>query len=103
MRPAMRASLPHILIVDDDPSIREGLTLAFKGTYLVHGAATGAEACALLRCQAECADRGGGPVCMDCRVPGRGPASDHQQRAGRRSRAVEAGPADRGEGLRAAG
>lgn len=38
----MRDSAPHILIVDDDPSIREGLALAFKDTYVVHAAATGA-------------------------------------------------------------
>ncbi len=35
---------PHLLVVDDDPSIREGLALALRGTYLVHGAATGHEA-----------------------------------------------------------
>lgn len=46
---AMRAPAAHILIVDDDPAIREGLTLAFKGTYVVHAAATGDEACAVVR------------------------------------------------------
>lgn len=45
----MPTSGPHILVVDDDPSIREGLATALKGTYVVHDAATGAEACALLR------------------------------------------------------
>ena len=40
---AMPRSGPHILVVDDDPSIREALAAALKGTYVVHGAATGAE------------------------------------------------------------
>jgi DNA-binding response OmpR family regulator len=44
----MREAVPHILIVDDDPSIKEGLTLALRGAYVVHGAATGDEACAAL-------------------------------------------------------
>ncbi len=46
---AMRASAPHILIIDDEPAIREALATALKGAYVVHGAATGSEACALLR------------------------------------------------------
>jgi len=46
---AMRRSGPHILIVDDDPAVVEALTAALKGTYIVHGAATGEEACAILR------------------------------------------------------
>jgi YesN/AraC family two-component response regulator len=45
----MRDTPPHILIVDDDPSIREALAAALQGTYVVHAAATGAEACTLLR------------------------------------------------------
>jgi DNA-binding response OmpR family regulator len=45
----MRDSAPHILIVDDDPSIIEGLTVALTGPYVVHGAATGEEACAILQ------------------------------------------------------
>jgi len=40
---------PHILVVDDDPAVVEALTAALKGTYVVHGAATGTEACAILR------------------------------------------------------
>lgn len=44
----MRDSAPHILIVDDDRSLREALTMALKGAYVVHGAATGEEACATL-------------------------------------------------------
>jgi len=46
---AMRRSAPHILIVDDDPSVIEALTAALKGAYVVHGSATGKEACAILR------------------------------------------------------
>jgi len=42
-------SRPQLLLVDDDLSIREGLALALTGPYTVHAAATGAEACALLR------------------------------------------------------
>ncbi len=45
----MRDTAPHILMVDDDPSIQEALATALKGMYVVHAAATGAEACALLR------------------------------------------------------
>ena len=45
---AMRDVVPHILIVDDDASIKEALTLALRGAYVVHGAATGDEACAAL-------------------------------------------------------
>lgn len=40
---------PHVLVVDDDPSIREALALALAGPYTVHTAATGAEACTILR------------------------------------------------------
>jgi YesN/AraC family two-component response regulator len=40
---------PHILIVDDDPAIREGLDVALSNTYVVHCAATGRVACAHLR------------------------------------------------------
>jgi YesN/AraC family two-component response regulator len=45
----MRGSVPHILIVDDDPAVVEAFTAALKGAYIVHGAATGEEACAILR------------------------------------------------------
>jgi YesN/AraC family two-component response regulator len=45
----MRDSAPHILVVDDDPAVVEALTAALKGTYVVHGAATGKAACAILR------------------------------------------------------
>ena len=45
----MRDSVPHILVLDDDPAIREALAATFKGIYVVHGAATGAEALTLLR------------------------------------------------------
>jgi len=47
----MRDSAPHILVVDDDPAVIEALTAALKATYVVHGAATGKEACAILRAQ----------------------------------------------------
>jgi len=39
----------HILIVDDDASIREALDAALRARYIVHTAATGAEAFAILR------------------------------------------------------
>jgi AraC-like DNA-binding protein len=45
----MRDAGPHILIVDDDPSVIEALKAGLRGAYLVHGAATGEEACALLQ------------------------------------------------------
>ncbi len=45
----MRDTPPHILIVDDESSIQEALAAALQGTYVVHAAATGQEACALLR------------------------------------------------------
>jgi AraC-like DNA-binding protein len=35
--------------VDDEPAVIEAITVALKGTYVVHGAATGKEACAILR------------------------------------------------------
>ncbi|HSB80466.1 MAG TPA: helix-turn-helix domain-containing protein [Candidatus Methylomirabilis sp.] len=38
----------HILVVDDDPAIREALTAALAGAYVVHATATGDGACALL-------------------------------------------------------
>ena len=41
--------VPHILTVDDDPAVLKALTAALEGTYVVHGAATGTEACAILR------------------------------------------------------
>ena len=40
---------PHILVVDDDGSIREALTAALATKYVVHAAASGAAACAVLR------------------------------------------------------
>jgi YesN/AraC family two-component response regulator len=46
---AMHRTASHILIVDDDPAIIEALTAALKGAYTVHAAATGKEACAILR------------------------------------------------------
>jgi CheY-like chemotaxis protein len=39
---------PHLLVVDDEACIREALTAALGATYVVHAAASGAEACALL-------------------------------------------------------
>lgn len=45
----MRDPLPHVLVVDDDASIREALGAALGHTYAVHAAATGDEACAVLR------------------------------------------------------
>lgn len=45
----MALPVPHILVVDDEPSVREALTAALDGAYVVHGAVTGDEACAVLR------------------------------------------------------
>jgi YesN/AraC family two-component response regulator len=39
---------PHLLVVDDEACIREALTAALGATYVVHAAASGGEACALL-------------------------------------------------------
>ena len=39
---------PHLLVVDDEAAIREALSAALGATYVVHTAASGAEACALL-------------------------------------------------------
>jgi len=39
----------HILVVDDDASIREALRAALADGYTVHAAASGAEACDMLR------------------------------------------------------
>ena len=47
----MRGVVPHILVVDDDATIREALTAALEGMYVVHGAASGDQACAFLRRQ----------------------------------------------------
>ncbi len=44
----MRDSAPHNMIVDDDPAIKEAHTTALRGTYVVHGAASGDELCAVL-------------------------------------------------------
>jgi len=46
---AMRNPTPHVLIVDDDASVREALATALEGAYVVHGAANGQEACAILQ------------------------------------------------------
>jgi YesN/AraC family two-component response regulator len=40
---------PHLLVVDDEAPIREALTAALAQGYAVHTAASGAEACAVLR------------------------------------------------------
>ena len=40
---------PHVLVVDDEPVIREALAAALGDRHVVHVAATGAEACAQLR------------------------------------------------------
>jgi YesN/AraC family two-component response regulator len=40
-----------LLVVDDDPAIREALSAALTPQYVVHGAATGREALALLQSQ----------------------------------------------------
>ena len=45
----MRDPLPHVLVVDDDASIREALGAALGRAYAVHAAATGDEACAVLQ------------------------------------------------------
>jgi AraC-like DNA-binding protein len=42
---------PHLLVVDDDPALREALACALADTYVIHLAETGAQACALLRAQ----------------------------------------------------
>ncbi len=44
----MRDAAEHILVVDDEASIREALATALKSLYLVHTAATGCEACRVL-------------------------------------------------------
>lgn len=49
MPPVPTDSKPHVLIVDDDPAIRESLTAALAGSYVVHATATGDGACDLLR------------------------------------------------------
>ena len=41
-------SQPHLLVVDDEASIREALLFALKDSYVVHPAASGTEACAVL-------------------------------------------------------
>ena len=45
----MSDPLPHVLVVDDDASIREALGAALGHAYAVHAAATGDDACAVLR------------------------------------------------------
>jgi len=39
---------PHLLVVDDEACVREALTAALGATYVIHVAASGAEACAIL-------------------------------------------------------
>lgn len=46
-RPLEKA--PHVLVVDDDASVREALKAGLAGRYSVHVAASGADACAILR------------------------------------------------------
>lgn len=41
----------HILVVDDDAAVREALSAALAARYVVHAAASGDEACAILRTQ----------------------------------------------------
>ena len=41
----------HILVVDDDASVREALAAALAAEYTVHAAASGTDACAILRGQ----------------------------------------------------
>ncbi len=38
----------HVLVVDDDPGVREALEATLAPEYIVHTAATGDEACAIL-------------------------------------------------------
>jgi YesN/AraC family two-component response regulator len=40
---------PHTLIVDDETFIRDGLMMALRDSYVVHQAATGEEACTILK------------------------------------------------------
>jgi len=40
---------PHILVLDDDPAIRDALDMALRGLYIVHGAVAGDQACAILQ------------------------------------------------------
>jgi len=45
----MRESVPHILVVDDDASVREAVAAALDRNHVVHSASTGDQACAVLR------------------------------------------------------
>jgi YesN/AraC family two-component response regulator len=45
----MRESVPHILMVDDDASVREAVAAALDRNHVVHSASTGDQACAVLR------------------------------------------------------
>lgn len=45
----MRESVPPILVVDDDAAVREAVAAALDGTYVVHRASNGDEACVVLR------------------------------------------------------
>jgi YesN/AraC family two-component response regulator len=49
MRGGAAGGRPHILIVDDEPGIRESLTAALTGAYVVHATGTGNGACSLLK------------------------------------------------------
>ncbi|HTU02383.1 MAG TPA: response regulator, partial [Candidatus Sulfotelmatobacter sp.] len=42
---------PHLLVVDDDPAVREALHTVLADSYRVHTASTGAEALAHVRRQ----------------------------------------------------
>jgi YesN/AraC family two-component response regulator len=46
---AVPSSVPQILVLDDELSMREALAMALAGSYVVHTAATGNEACAILQ------------------------------------------------------
>ncbi len=51
MAAAAGSTVPHILVVDDEPNVREAIGLALGNSYVVHQAASGREACALLQKQ----------------------------------------------------
>ena len=45
----MQEHVSHILIVDDDPSVREALVMVLRDRHIVHAVSTGAEALAIPR------------------------------------------------------
>ncbi|MFA5027209.1 MAG: helix-turn-helix domain-containing protein [Candidatus Methylomirabilota bacterium] len=51
MAGSLSGAVPHILVVDDDPALREALAAALAPPYVVHSAATGVEAVALAAAQ----------------------------------------------------